>query len=149
APAMAAFLNFSMVPAPESAFQSLTKLQPGCFLQWRNGNAELRRYWDLEYTESQNGVMRELAEKLLSSMSEAVRLYSEDVDKAQLGCFLSGGTDSSSVLGLLKKHKGTAVNAFSIGFSEERFNELEYARLAANTFQAQHSIAVLTPEETF
>jgi asparagine synthase (glutamine-hydrolysing) len=149
APAIADFLNFSVVPAPECAFQSLSKLSPGCFLLWKDGKAELKRYWDLEYSEAQNNSGRELAEELLTSMSEAVRLYSEDVAKPELGCFLSGGTDSSSVLGLLERHKGTAVNAFSIGFSEERFNELEYARLAAGTFHANHSIAVLTPEETF
>ena len=149
APAIAGFLNFSVVPAPECAFQSLNKLSPGCFLLWKNGKAELKRYWDLEYTEAQNQSGSELAEELLSSMSEAVRLYSEDVSKPELGCFLSGGTDSSSVLGLLERHKGKSVNAFSIGFSEERFNELEYARLAASTFHANHSIAVLTPEETF
>src|SRR5262249_914067 len=82
-------------------------------------------------------------------MSEAVRPHAEDVNKSHLGCFLSGGTASSSVLGLLERHKGNSVNAFSIGFSEERFNELEYARIAASAFHASHSIAVLTPEETF
>ncbi len=149
APAIASFLNFSVVPAPESAFQSLTKLPPGCFLLWKEGSSQLHRYWDLEYTESQKKNEQELAQELLSSMSDAVRLYSEDVANNRLGCFLSGGTDSSSVLGLLSRHKGNAINAFSIGFSEERFNELEYARMAARTFQARHSIAVLTPEETF
>jgi asparagine synthase (glutamine-hydrolysing) len=149
APAIAAFLNFSMVPAPECAFESLSKLPPGHLLVWNDGKTELQRYWDLEYSETQNASGGELAEELLASMSESVRLYSEDVAKPQLGCFLSGGTDSSSVLGLLERHKGKSVNAFSIGFSEERFNELEYARLAAGTFHANHSIAVLTPEETF
>lgn len=149
APAIADFLNFSMVPAPECAFQSLAKLSPGTFLVWKEGKTELRKYWDLEYSESDKGSTQELAQELLSSMSDAVRLYSEDVPKDHLGCFLSGGTDSSSVLGLLERHKGQAVNAFSIGFSEERFNELEYARMAAGVFHANHSIAVLTPEETF
>lgn len=149
APAIAAFLNFTVVPAPECVFQSLNKLSPGFFLLWREGRTELRKYWDLEYSESQNGNVQDLARKLLASMSDAVRLCSEDVPKEHLGCFLSGGTDSSSVLGLLERHKGRSVNAFSIGFSEERFNELEYARLAASTFHARHSIAVLSPEETF
>jgi asparagine synthase (glutamine-hydrolysing) len=149
APAIAAFLNFSVVPVPESVFQNLSKLAPGSFLLWKEGKTEVREYWDLEYSESQNDTANNLAEELLSSMSEAVRLHAKDVPKEHLGCFLSGGTDSSSVLGLLERHKGQDVNAFSIGFSEERFNELEYARLAAGTFHAKHSIAVLTPEETF
>src|SRR5262249_6747135 len=145
----AAFLNFSVVPAPACVFQSLAKVPPGSFLLWKEGGSELKRYWDLEYSESQRESVAALAEELLSSMSEAVRLHAEDVNKSHLGCFLSGGTDSSSVLGLLERHKGNSVNAFSIGFSEERFNELEYARIAASAFHASHSIAVLTPEETF
>lgn len=147
--AIATYLNFSSVPAPQSAFKSLAKLPGGCFLRWKDGDLQLGRYWDLEYSEDDRSGSEVLAQALLSSMSEAVRLYSVDVDGDQLGCFLSGGTDSSSILGLLTRHKGKEINAFSIGFSEERFNELEYARLAASTFQANHSIAVLTPEETF
>lgn len=147
--AIATFLNFSVVPAPQSAFQSLAKLPGGCFLQWKDGEARLGCYWDLEYSEADHSPAGRLAEELLSSMSEAVQLYSADVESQQLGCFLSGGTDSSSILGLLTQHKGNLTKAFSIGFSEERFNELEYAHTAARAFQAQHSIAVLTPEETF
>src|SRR5205807_5074428 len=55
---------------------------------------------------------------------------------------------SDLILGLLTQHKQSAMNALSIGFSEERFDELEYARIAASTFKARHSIAVLEPEET-
>ncbi len=147
--AIATFLNFSVVPAPQSAFQSLAKLPGGCYLTWKDGETHLGRYWDLEYSEADHASPNKLAEELLSSMSEAVRAYSADVGRSRLGCFLSGGTDSSSILGLLTQHKGKATKAFSIGFSEERFNELEYAHLAAQVFQADHSIAVLTPEETF
>jgi len=146
---MVAFLNYSVVPAPQSAFRSLAKLPGGCYLLWKRGAAQVRRYWDLLYSEIESGRVNELAEKLLSSMSDSVAAYGEDVTPARLGCFLSGGTDSSSILGLLTRHKGKKINAFSIGFSEERFNELEYALIAAKAFDANHSVCLLTPEQTF
>src|SRR5579872_2150700 len=144
--ALANFLNFSMVPAPDCAFQALAKLPPGCFLSWQEGRMRMERYWNLEYTESDRSGEDRLAAEMLSGMAEAVRLYSADVESGRLGCFLSGGTDSSSILGLLSRAQSAAPHAFSIGFSEERFNELEYARLAAGAYHARHSIAVLTPE---
>ena len=147
--AVIAFLNYSVVPAPQSAFQSLAKIPGGCYLVWKRGKFELRRYWDLLYSEIEDRPVKQLADTLLTSMSDAVRSYATDVENQELGCFLSGGTDSSSILGLLTRHRGKKVNAFSIGFSEERFNELEYAFIAAKTYDANHSICLLSPEQTF
>jgi len=143
------FLNFSAVPAPHSAFTRIQKLPGGCYLEWKDGSYHVGRYWDLVYSEADRSSTSALARELLERMADAVRVHSEDCAGQHLGCFLSGGTDSSSILGLLSRQQGAPVNAFSIGFSEERFNELEYARTAANAFKAAHHIAVLTPEEVF
>lgn len=143
------FLNFSAVPAPHSAFTHIQKLPGGCYLEWKDGSYHMGHYWDLVYSESDRSPAGVLARELLERMDDAVRVHSEDCAGQRMGCFLSGGTDSSSILGLLTRQRGAAVNAFSIGFSEERFNELEYARTAARAFQAAHHIAVLTPEEVF
>lgn len=147
--AIAGFLNFSMVPAPLSAFTGLNKLPGGCYVTWKDGESRLRRYWDLEYSECDRSATSTLAGKLCRSMESAVDLYSKDIATEHLGCFLSGGTDSSSILGLVSRSRASRVNAFSIGFSEQQFNELEYARIAAREFNARHEIAVLTPEATF
>lgn len=143
------FLNFSAVPAPHSAFSHIQKLPGGCYLEWKNGSYHVGRYWDLVYSEADRSSTSALAREMLERMADGVRVHSEGCAGQRLGCFLSGGTDSSSILGLLTRQQGTPVNAFSIGFSEERFNELEYARTAANAFKAVHHIAVLTPEEVF
>lgn len=143
------FLNFSAVPAPHSAFTHIQKLPGGCYLEWKNGSYHVGRYWDLVYSEADRSSTSSLARELLERMADAVRVHSEDCARQNLGCFLSGGTDSSSIVGLLTRQQGAGVNAFSIGFSEERFNELEYARTAATAFKAAHHVAVLTPEEVF
>jgi asparagine synthase (glutamine-hydrolysing) len=147
AEAIAGYLNFGVVPAPDSAFRSLSKLPGGCYLSWKDGVSLLRRYWDLQYSESIKEREDRAAEKLLHAMSEAVRVCAADTDADQLGCFLSGGTDSSSILGLLARERNRPIRAFSIGFSEERFNELDYARIAAAQFKTPHSITVLRPED--
>jgi asparagine synthase (glutamine-hydrolysing) len=147
--AIAAFLNFSMVPAPISAFSDLEKLSGGCYLTWTGGKSCLKRYWDLQYSECDRSSTHTLAEELRSRMQEAVEVYSENIAVRELGCFLSGGTDSSSILGLLSRHRHTGIKAFSIGFAEQAFNELEYARIAAREYKARHEISVLTAEGTF
>jgi asparagine synthase (glutamine-hydrolysing) len=80
-------------------------------------------------------------------MKDAVRYASSDLDLSKAGCFLSGGTDSSSIVGLMMELHKSPVYAFSIGFSEDRFNELQYAQLAASHFQARHFEARLGPQE--
>jgi asparagine synthase (glutamine-hydrolysing) len=71
-------------------------------------------------------------------MRDSVAASTQGVDAARLGCFLSGGTDSSSVVGLLSQHLRGPANTFSIGFQEEAFNELQYAHIAAKHFAARH-----------
>jgi asparagine synthase (glutamine-hydrolysing) len=101
----------------------------------------------MRYPEDDRRSERDLAEELLVRMEAAVQATSADLQPSTSGCFLSGGTDSSSILGLLTRLSSPPVNAFSIGFSEDRFNELEYAYLAAKHFRAQHFEDKLGPVE--
>ena len=82
-------------------------------------------------------------------MEEAVRLTSSDLPVSRLGCFLSGGTDSSSIVGLVTRVKRSPVKSISIGFAEERFNELHYAQIAASHFGSQHIVSCLGPKDAF
>ncbi len=146
--AIANFLNFTVVPAPRSAFAGIRKLSPGTFLSWSGRRERASAYWRLEYPEDARGDTDALARRLLEKMDEAVQVNCAKVDVADLGCFLSGGTDSSSVVGLSTKTKRSAVKTFSIGFAEGRYNELNYARIAAHHFGAEHTERVLDPQET-
>jgi len=82
-------------------------------------------------------------------MEEAVRLNLSDLSLTRLGCFLSGGTDSSSIVGLVTRLKKAPVKSVSIGFAEERFNELHYAQIAARHFGSLHIVSRLNPEGAF
>jgi asparagine synthase (glutamine-hydrolysing) len=147
--ALVNYLNFTVVPAPLCAFQGIEKLPPGCRLVWRDGKAQIASYWEMRYPEDATAPAEELARELLVRMEEAVEESSRDMSMAHLGCFLSGGTDSSSVVGLLTRLKKSPANAVSIGFAEARFNESNYARIAAKHFGAQHIESSLGPQDAF
>jgi asparagine synthase (glutamine-hydrolysing) len=147
--ALVNYLNFTVVPAPLSAFEGITKLSPATYLVWKEGRTHIHQYWDMKYPEDATGTTKHLATELLERMEETVRVTSSDVPLPRLGCFLSGGTDSSSVVGLLTRVKKNPVTSLSIGFAEERFNELQYAEIAAKHFGSKLVISRLGPEDAF
>ncbi|MEJ7623921.1 MAG: asparagine synthase (glutamine-hydrolyzing) [Pyrinomonadaceae bacterium] len=143
--ALDAYLTFGYVPEELCIFDGVHKLEPGHYLTFRGGQFSTRRYWDFDYsapelTESED----EIGSTLLQRLREAVgrRLISE----VPLGAFLSGGVDSSAVVGLMSQILSTPVKTFSIGFNEDSFDELKYARIAAKQFGTDHHEFVLTPD---
>jgi asparagine synthase (glutamine-hydrolysing) len=143
--ALDAYLTFGYVPEEFCIFKGVQKLEPGHFLTYRNGEVRTEKYWDFDYTgeqltESEDEIAVELLEKLREAVG--VRLMSE----VPLGAFLSGGVDSSAVVGLMSQIMGQPVKTFSIGFNEDSFDELKYARVAAKHFKTEHHEFILTPD---
>jgi asparagine synthase (glutamine-hydrolysing) len=103
----------------------------------------------MTYPEDAQDRNKQLARELLERMEQAVCLNSSDLPVSRFGCFLSGGTDSSSIVGLATRVKKQPITSISIGFEEERFNELEYAYIAAGHFRSQHVVARLGPDDAF
>ncbi len=147
--AIVGYLNFNVVPAPMTAYKGVFKLMPGEYLIWQRGQSRKARYWKLQYTEDARGTEQQLAEELFSRLEESVRVVSNDLDPQGAGCFLSGGTDSSSIAGLFTRIKQRPARAFSIGFAEQRFDERQYAQLAARHFGLTHFERILRPEEAY
>jgi asparagine synthase (glutamine-hydrolysing) len=128
------FLNLSYVPAPLTAVKGIGKVPAGHALEGDAGAAVLRRYWHLAYPEDHAGSESERVLDLRTHIVEAVERVRPSTAEAW-GTFLSGGTDSSSIAGILaRQDAGHKVRTFSIGFDEAGFDELEYARLAARHF---------------
>jgi len=143
--ALDAYLTFGYVPEELCIFKGVHKLEPGHFLTFRNGQLRTKRYWDFDYSRAAlSGSEDEIAEELHGRLRDAVnvRLMSE----VPLGAFLSGGVDSSAVVGLMSQIMNTPVKTFSIGFNEDSFDELKYARLAAKHFNTDHHEFILTPD---
>jgi asparagine synthase (glutamine-hydrolysing) len=145
--ALDAYLTFGYVPDPLTIFRDVHKLAPGHQLTFKDGRALVQQYWDFPYEYPQQNPARseeECLEELRELLDESVRLRMEaDVP---LGAFLSGGVDSSTVVGLMARHATQPVKTFSIGFHEDSYNELKYARIAAERFGTDHHEFVVTPD---
>jgi asparagine synthase (glutamine-hydrolysing) len=142
--AMDAYLALGYVPDPLSIFQGIHKLPPGHHLTFKDGRTRVEQYWDFSYEVVAPRRADDYTEELLSLLDEAVRLRL--VADVPLGAFLSGGVDSSTIVGLMSRHATQPVKTFSIGFREDGYDELKYARVAAKRFNTEHHEFIVTPE---
>jgi asparagine synthase (glutamine-hydrolysing) len=138
------YLAFLYVPRDRSIFKGVSKLPPGHYLRWAAGRAEVHKYWEIGATESFTGSAEEAASTLRSVLRDAVR--SHMMSDVPLGAFLSGGIDSSLVVGLMAETSERPVKTFSIGFEEAPFNELEHARTVAQHFGTDHHEFIVRPD---
>src|SRR5215212_5071357 len=138
------YLSFMCIPAPLTAYRAIRKLEPGHWLRWRNGNVELQRYWQPDFTKKIDISEEEAGERTVAILRDAVkvRLMSE----VPLGAFLSGGIDSSAVVALMSEESPTPVKTFSIGFEEQDFSELHHARRVAEHIGADHHEFIVRPD---
>lgn len=138
------YLTYQYVPAPWSIFKDARKLSPGHWMVYENGSTTLAQYWDLEYVPKRDISEEEAIEESMHHLDEAtkIRLVSE----VPLGCFLSGGIDSSLIAAMMRRHIAGDLRTFSIGFREEKFNELPYARQVADVLGTKHEEFVVEPD---
>ena len=143
--AMDAYLAYGCVPAPMSAFASVRKLMPASTLTYRDGAARIERYWRLNFSQKRpREPERDLHQEVRERIRAAVRRRM--VADVPMGAFLSGGIDSSAVVAAMAENSTAPVKTFSIGFKEERFNELPQARLIAQKFAIDHHELVVRPD---
>jgi asparagine synthase (glutamine-hydrolysing) len=131
------YLNHSFIPAPFTIYKNIRRLEPGHFLQWTNGRVTFQRYWDMAYDEDSSLTEAAAAASLRASVQDSVRFaLRAGVRDEQIGAFLSGGTDSSTLIGLLSQISEKKTKSFSVGFDEAAYNEICYARIAAKHFNS-------------
>ena len=145
--AIANYLNYTINPAPHTIFRGVKRLLPGTFLRASAEQTRTQPYWDMHYSAGGPADVKRLSRQMEAVVEESVKAHCKEDEFSQLGAFLSGGTDSSTVVGMMSRLKRGRVNTFSIGFQEQRFNELEYARITARRFQAVHHEALVTAED--
>ena len=125
------YLNFAYIPAPLTICRQIRRIEPGSEWSVRDGRIASRRYYLPEYREDLRGDEAELAAGLREHIIESVRSHRPG-NGSRWGCFLSGGTDSSSIVGILSRPASDApVQTVSIGFAEPGYDELGYAKVAA------------------
>ncbi len=138
------YVYFHMVPAPLSAYAGHERLLPGHYLLCGPGGTASTEYWHMEYTEPTRTEFRELQREFLERVKESV---AENASDGEVGAFLSGGTDSSTVAGMLGRIGGHPARTFSIGFDVSGYDETGYARIAARHFGTDHHEYYVTPQD--
>jgi asparagine synthase (glutamine-hydrolysing) len=142
--ALDAYLAFQFIPHPLTIYQAIRKLPPAHYLLWERGELAIAPYWRLDFSRKIPIRGSELAEALRAQLAAATKLRL--ISDVPLGALLSGGVDSSAIVALMAQAMERPVQTFSIGFAEEAFNELPYARLVAQHFGTQHHEMLITPD---
>ena len=138
------YLTFGYVPAPLTIYKEVFKLMPANTLVFEKGKIITNRYWSLDYGKKIKISEKDAQEEVLSRLKEAVkiRLYSD----VPLGAFLSGGIDSSTVVALMSQLSSARIKTFSIGFQEQDYSELKYARNIAERYNTEHHEFIVKPK---
>ena len=139
------YLYCRVIPSPMTIYQGVYKLLPGECLAFHNGVVTKRFYWRLRYEDQSETPFNVLSERFVSLLREAAR-RSIGNDRA-LGAFLSGGTDSSTVTGLLSELTQRPAKTYSIGFDAQGFDETRYARITARHFATEAHEYYVTPND--
>ncbi len=136
------YVGYEFVPAPATMFRKVHKLPPGHYLRYKDGKAEVVRYWDVEFHRQAHS--REYYEETMRDMlTESVR--KRLVSDVPLGVFLSGGLDSSAVVALMNRCGVEQIQTFSLGYADPSFSELDYARIIAKQFGTKHREIIIDP----
>ena len=140
------YLTLQYVPAPLTGFIDIKKLEPAHSLTIDLKTKAIRkeRYWKLDYSHKLRLSEAEWKKRLIAKLEESVKLRM--ISDVPIGAFLSGGIDSSAIVALMAKNSKAPIKTFSIGFEEEKYNELRYAKIIAEKFKTDHTEFIVKPD---
>jgi asparagine synthase (glutamine-hydrolysing) len=137
--------TFLSTPSSQSIVEGISKLEPAHVAIASPGRKlNIQKYWDVTFAPNERATEGELVEELRARLNEAVVLH--QVSDVPVGAFLSGGIDSSAVVGMMAKPAAGRLKTFSIGFAEAEFDELPHAREVATAFGTDHYDLVIRPD---
>ena len=139
------YLYFHCIPGPTTVYRGVTRLLAGHAVHWSAKGVTVAPYWEPSYEEKNHEPLPALESTFLATVKASVARAIEG--SARPGCFLSGGTDSSTVAGMLKAVTGSAPQGYSIGFDADGFDEMQYARIAAKRYGVDHHEYYITPAD--
>jgi asparagine synthase (glutamine-hydrolysing) len=138
------YLYFHVIPSPRTIYKGICRLPPGHTATLHNGQVKVTPHWVASFEELRSPSFDSLKGEFRQLLQAAV---AKQLDGSKPACFLSGGTDSSTVAGMMGLASGTAAHSYSIGFDAQGYDEMEYARLAAKHFKTEHHEYYVTPDD--
>jgi asparagine synthase (glutamine-hydrolysing) len=138
------YLFFHCIPSPRTIFKGIYRVPPAHYAVFDKGEIEIGPYWVPEFPEDDHRTFGEQRNDFRGLLRDAV---ARRLDGGKPGCFLSGGTDSSTVAGMIGEASGRAAATYSIGFEAQGYDEIAFARIAASHFGTEHHEYYVTPDD--
>ena len=139
------YLTYYYIPSPLSIFKGIRKLPPASYLVCGSqGNTKIERFWQIDYRAKHSLSQKEYCNRIMELLEESTKIRM--ISDVPLGALLSGGIDSSAIVGLMAKNSSKPIKTFSIGFGEADYSELKYAKLVAERFKTEHHEFIVTPK---
>lgn len=145
--ALDSYFAYGYIAGNRSIYNSIRKLEPAHYFilkPFESNSVKFHKYWDVAFEPDYSKTEAQWVDKIVNTLSESVKMRL--ISDVPLGAFLSGGIDSSSVVALMSRVSNDQVKTFSIGFKEEKYNELQYARLIAERYKTEHHEMIVEPE---
>jgi len=145
--ALDSYLAYGYITSDLSIYSNVKKLQPGHYLllSFKNKvSIEIKRYWEIKFEPDYSKNEDQWSEEIEACLAETVKLHM--ISDVPLGAFLSGGVDSSSVVAMMARNSSRPIKTFSIGFKEQKYNELKYATEVAKKYGCEHREQIVEPE---
>ena len=137
------FLTFNYIPGTQTAFEGISEVPPGHYMSVSaEGGITTKRYWDLDFSVDAGITEEQAISRSYELMDKA--LQRRLIADVPIGVFLSGGLDSSTLVALMHKHVDEPIHTYSVGFRDQSFNELPYARIVAEAFNTTHREVTIT-----
>lgn len=137
------YLALGYIPHPLTILEGVRKLPPAHYALWRDGSLTLERYWRPDWNLERPRPAGEDVEELRSTLADAVQ--EQMIADVPLGAFLSGGVDSTIIVGLMQRFSSQPVKTFAIGFPDPKYDETSYASMAARHLGTEHQTFIVEP----
>ena len=141
------YLFFHNIPSPRTIFKGVFRIPPAHSVLFENGKLSVAPYWTPTFDETRKSPFEDLRSEFRQLLNDAVRTQVGSLHARRVGCFLSGGTDSSTIAGMIGQVMGEPAATYSIGFDAQGYDEMEYARIAAQRFKTRHHEYYVTPDD--
>ncbi|MCC6193669.1 MAG: asparagine synthase [Burkholderiales bacterium] len=138
------YLYFHVIPSPATVFRDVRRLEPAHVVVADTAGTRAQCYWTPAFEEHDR---RHLSQRMRAFVDAVRTSVVEEADDPRTACFLSGGTDSSTIAGMLTRVRNEPAHAYSIGFESAGYDEMEYARIAARELGLAHHAYYVTPDD--
>jgi len=143
------FFDFNMIPSPWTIYKDIKKIEPGHYILYQDNQLVNVSYYQLDYIANNRASEQELVQEFNENLTTSFNELLSELPNTSVGSTLSGGVDSSTMVGFLASKLETPIKTFSIGFNEEECNELPYAQITARHFNAKAYEYIVQPEDLF